>query len=491
MAEEQLHTPLCPLEFFRLKCAESGSRVSVGNMTRAINSLRDFAGGVELGFDSFNETFLGEWVARQLFDGYQASTVAYNLSKIAALYNKGVESGLAQPTDAFQRVLNRVKTIEPDIDEGAAHKEVFQKLRAIIRTDFTPRPQLQLAKDILLFAVYNGGLTFEQLAAYKKTDYPGADENILEIVNRYSRPKNKYLFPLNQSHSTAKQLSRRIEVLLNTLFAGSGLTLSRCPSLTALDFWCASAMSCGIAASDIAACLAEEHRENGLTAFVIPSVLEPKRKSEIRTQVVATLTHNPLRWYAMHFRRHVDYEMVTARLREKDIFPAEVYYPMEEIIRKVGHKKIFDNRPVISWLMFFRERVTALNRLYSEIGDLAWGYRQSRDVRSPYAVISDRAVRDYQDAIGTLSPDTQMLPDEAVSFNEGDYLIVLGGAFNGRHATFVSERQTGSEAEGKKIVFRVRLAGNHNANWVIDWDPRLVRKITAAQFQELDRLTTA
>ncbi len=488
MIDTQENTYTSPIDFFRLKSSESKSRASVGNMTRAVDSFCRFAGGAEINFDSFDESLLGEWVAHQLFCGYYTKTVAYNISKIAALYNKAVESGLAEPNEAFPRVLAKVSDPSAARFDGRNHKDALQRLQSIIRTDYTSQPRKQLAKDILLFAIYNGGLTFGQIASFKKDDYSGDNGHIVDIVNKYAKPKRKYLFPLDKAHSTARQLTRAMADMLHDLLSGVDLRLSATPEYTALDLWCDVAMGSGVSASEIAACIAPRNGANALTAFVKPPELDAERISDIRNRIVTVLTDNPVRWYAMHFRRNVDYGMITKRLKDKGINLVEIYYPMEEILRKVGRRKVFENRPVISWLLFFREHVAGVNKLYYEIGDLAWGYRQSRDVRSPYTSISDKAVRAYQDAVGILSPDMQLLPDEAVEFNEGDCLVVLGGELNGRPAVFLSKKKSPKGEKGNKIVYRVKLAGGKNVNWIVDRDPRLVRKISETQFQNLDRL---
>lgn len=456
-------------------------------MTRAVDSFCRFAGGAEIGFDSFDEYLIGEWAANQLFHGYYTKTVAYNISKIAALYNKAVAGGLAKPCGAFSRVLEKIGDPSAARFDGRNHRDTFQRLQSIIRADLSTRPRMQLAKDILLFAVFNGGMTLNRVASFRKDDYSGGNRHVAEIVDRYAKPRNRYLFPLGQAHSTARQLSRAVADMISELLSDGGLRLSAAPEFSALELWCDLAMGCGVSASDIAACVAPRSGASAITAFVKPSELDVEDISAIRDRIVTALTENPVRWYAMHFRRNVDYGMITRRMKDKGICPVEIYYPMEEIIRKVGHRKVFENRPVISWLMFFREHDADVDRLYYEIGDLAWGYRRSRDVRSPYACISDRAVRDYQDAIGILNPDTRLLPDEEVELNEGDCLVVLGGELNGRPAVFMSKRKSPDGGEDGKVVYRVRLAGGNNINWIVDRDPRLVRKISEAQFRELDR----
>lgn len=474
-----------PIDFFRLKSAESNSRASVGNMTRAVDSLARFVGGTDLSFNSFNIDLLGEWVARQFYEGYYAKTVAYNISKIAALYNKAVEEGLAIHNDAFQATLAKIKDASSRFD-GINHTDTFHRLLSICRTDYSADSSRQLAKDIILFGIFSGGMTLEQIAAFKKDEYTGENDHIVKIVERYAKPKNKYLFPLRQAQSTPKQLRLSMLTLIRTLLEPSGTQPARATNMILVDLWCDIAMNCGATSSEIAACVYGTGASNALTFFTAPSEISSGRIAAIRGQVIEALTNNPVRWYAMHLRRNTKFKDLTDRLDEKNIALDEIFYPMEEIFHKVGKKKIFENRPVISWLVFYRARVTQLNRLFHAIGDIAWGYRYLRDVRSPYAVINDKEIRNYQHAIGFLNPSTRMLPDDEVKFNNGDYLVILGGPMNGRHGVFIAEKKGKGAASGR-VIFRISLAGGNNVNWEVNWDSRLVKKITAEQYHELDR----
>ena len=89
-------------------------------------------------------------------------------------------------------------------------------------------------------------------------------------------------------------------------------------------------------------------------------------------------------------------------------------------------------------------------------------------------------------AIGSLSPDTQILSDEEVKFSKGDCIVILGGPMNGRHGVFIAQKKDKGDATGR-IVFKIRLAGGNNVNWEVNLDPRLVKKITGDQYMELDR----
>ncbi|MBD5356175.1 MAG: hypothetical protein HDR88_04100 [Bacteroides sp.] len=485
MPDGKENNPQTPLDFFRVKSAEANSSTTVANLRRAVDSFSSFTKDAEIRFEDFNESLLGEWVATQLFQGYSVSTVSYNVKKLASLYNKAVEADLAPPTDAFTLLQAKLNDPSSSRFDNAADKETFNKLRKIISTDFSAVPTRQLAKDILLFSIYCGGLSFEQIASFKKDSYTGDNEYILQIIERYSKPKNKYLFPLNQIRSTKKQLNQTLTSIFEGILRYAGLCLSPNPSDTPLMLWCQIAMSSGFTPSEIAACAAPRCNVTPITAFVVPAKIDSEDIDLIRTDTIETLADNPVRWYAMHFRPHVDYQMITDRLRERGIPLPDIYYPMEEITRRVGNKKIFETRPVISWLLFFRERVTELNRLYHNIGDLAWGYRQSRTVGSPYASISIKDLTQYQMAIGTLTPDVQFLSDDDVQINKGDYLVLLGGAFNGRPAIFDSIVKPQKDADPNKIIYRLIMSGGNNINWTVNWDSHLVKKISEQQFLSL------
>lgn len=320
-------------------------------------------------------------------------------------------------------------------------------------------------------------MSFEEIASYGKDNYKGHSEAVREIVERYSKPKNKYLFPLNRTHSTPKKISRSIQCMFVEALEGCGLKLTANPSDTSFLLWACAAMTCGISASDVAACIAPKNKDISLTACATPSELSYDRILEIRRTVESTLNHNPIRWYAMHLRPRIDFRCLMDRLEERNVTPSEIYYPMQEVYRKIGKRKLFESQPVIAWLVFFRSRVTQLDTLFREIGDLAWGYRQLPDYKSPYAVIPDWEIRHYQASIGTLSPSTKMLTDEEVHFNEGDHLVIIGGMLDGHHAVFISEKTYNEGKPGSKVVYRLKLTTGTNANWIVEHDPTLLKKL--------------
>lgn len=478
------HTPdtvrdnaVSPLDFFRVKAGEAATGQTRANLLRAVDTLSGFAAGADLSYGSFGGPLLSEMVSRLLYRGYTPKTIANNvLKRLATLYNKAVGEGLAEPTDTFHSLQAALLSERTAQLTGTLDSGTFAKLRAIIAADYPSQPDMQLAKDIVLMAVYSGGMSYDEIARMRKDDYKGDDANILAIIGKYSRPKNKYLFPLDQIHSTSRQLQCRLSALILPLLTRHGLEPAPIAAHTAHALWANAAMACGIPAADIAACIGQRAADNLVTAMAAPSGIGPDGMARIRATVAATLTHNPEHWYAMHLRRHVSLADITARLVDTGITLGEIYYPMEEILRKVGHRKIFERRPVISWLVFFRARRTDLDRLYTAVGDLAWGYRLSRQPASPYAIVSDSEVRGYQQAIGTLSPATRLMPDDTAALRSGDPVEVLGGELNGRRGRLITTRTT----PGGATVYRIRLDGGAHASWTVDRDPRLVRPLPTA-----------
>lgn len=471
------------MDYLRVKSDGYGSRNTSVSTKKAVDSFCRYVGDGDIRFDRFDDTLLGEWAARLLYNGYSPATVSFYIKRLSALYSKAVQEGFAIPTDSFSNIQARLNAPEAMRFNGISDRETFHKLQKIVRSDYSANPDRQLAKDMLLFAVYVGGMTFEEIVKYRKDDYKGENRHILDIVDKYARRKNKYLFPLDHSTRNIRQLCRYVKMLLQDLLSAVDIKLSPNAASTAIDIWCMAAMHCGFSASDIEACVAPHTATNVVTAFATASEAEPDKIAGIRSRIVEALTDNSVHWYVMRFRHGVDYDMVMARLKEKNISLEEIYYPMEEILRKVGHRKVFETRPVISWLMFFREHASELDSLYRQIGDLAWGYRRSRDNRSPYAVISPDEIKMYQMAVGTFSSDTELYTEGTLELKPGDRLIVLGGFLGGRPATFESTVNTA----GARTIYRILLDGGNYKEWVVDQDPRLVKKISEQQFKELCR----
>lgn len=472
---------------FRVKIENTENPNTRKNMTKAVDSLQRFSTDSPVQIDDINEDFLHEWVAWLFSNGHTYKTVVQYINMLSSLYGKIVHDGLTEDNGGFSRIKEQLKCASPGSLEINSISDCFGRLRRLVLADYSTNPARCLAKDMVLFSLYNGGLTFDEIARYRKDEYQGSDENVMEIVTRYSKPKNKYLFPLHQSERTPNQLNKAITSLFSDILRSVSINLSSYDSVTCIDLWAAVAIRCGISASDVASSLDGVSHVNPVLSFTKVQELEPERKTEIRQRVSKMLAKDPVGWYAMQFRPYVSYDQLQTRLKSAGISLPATFYPMEEIVRRVGKKMTRESRPVVQGLMFFKSKASELPALFYQIGDLAWGYRMSRNPRSPYAVIQPGAIKEYQRAIGQFADGISEYPDGTLHIEEGDKVMITDGEFCGHPAILEKEIRELSE-DGKQITrlyYRLKLAGFNNFTWCVDLDFRRVVKISDEKFEVL------
>lgn len=459
------------LDWLKAKADESGNEAVRKSQRQAVDLFGEFLGGSPLEFDGIDTDLLSEWVSWMFSTGYAYGSVMTYLGRLSALYGKAAKERIAPKSDCFSAVKEKLKNASKSSVEVNSIDDCWGKLRALVLTDCSKNPRRQLGKDLVLFSLYNGGLSLDRLAKYKKNEYKGSDEAVQAIVSRNAKPKNKYLFPLHQSELTPKQLRLSISSLYSDALKSVGICLPECEPSTPSDLWAVAASRCGFSAADIAGCVGEASGINPLYSFTVKTELTFERKTEIRSRVVAVLAKDPEDWYAMQFRPYVDYKKLQARLDAVGITLSKTFYPMEEIVRRVGKKMKREQKPVVPGLLFFKSKAAALPGLFSLIGDLAWGYRYSRGPRSPYAVIPQAAIDQYESAIGKFADTIDAYPEGTLHFEPGDTIEITSGDFAGHVAIFEKElRETAGGAT--RVTHRLRLTGLTSCLWTVDLDPR-------------------
>lgn len=479
----------CAVTLFRVKISEVSNSASRKSFAQVTESFNLFMSGTPVRLSDFNENLVSEWVSWLFCNGYTYKTVVYYVNRLSSLYGKVAGDGLTEGREGFSAVKEKLKKASAISLEINSITDCFGRLRRMVLTDCSTNSARQLAKDLVLFSLYNGGLSFRRLAGYRKDDYQGSDEAVMAIVERYSKAKNKYLFPLNQSERTPNQLESAISSLFSDALRSAGIKLSSYGGSIPVDLWVRTAMNCGIPAADIAGCVEQTDSVNPVCSFAVRNELTAGRIAEIRSRVARILSRNPEDWYAMQFRPHVTYERVQERLMNTGISFTGSFYPMEEIVRRVGKKLKRESRPVIPGLLFFKSRATELPALFFHIGDLAWGYRYDRNARGPYAVIPQKAIEDYERAVGQFVESMDAYPEGTFHFEPGDKVEITGGDFRGQPAIFEKEvRELGDGPHAaRRISYRLKLAGTANFSWVVELDPRQMAKITDERFAALSK----
>jgi transcription antitermination factor NusG len=141
-------------------------------------------------------------------------------------------------------------------------------------------------------------------------------------------------------------------------------------------------------------------------------------------------------WYAIRFSG--DDLLVLDEIQDSvEGSSVKIYYPMEEICKQVGKKRVFTTRPTIKSIMFVQTSASTMQTI-----------SRKRTVESKFTIVRDNATKDKRLAV---IPNEQMhkfsmlisngfdiLGDEdmkTVKFEVGDYVNITEGmlkGYNGR-----------------------------------------------------------
>lgn len=492
MAESDNLTAEDAISLFLVSTGDATSASTRTGSEKALDSFMRFVDCSSLSAAQFDGNLVSEWVSWMFSHDYAYNTVVFYVNRLSALYGKAIRNLTADNSGCFTTVKDKLRDVTPLSLEIFSIQDCFGRLRRLILSDHSANPLRRLSKDILLFSIYNGGISLDRIARFGKDEYTGADDAILAIVERYRKPRSRYLFPLNQSARTPNQLNRAIQSLYSDALRMAGINLSAVHLSAPQDLWAMIAMRCGISASDIAGCLPEEGPVNPTYSFATRHELTSGQKEAICSRVARILSKDPEEWYAMRFRPLVDYAMIQDRLKATGMSLAKSFYPVEEIYRCVGKKIKKETRPVAPGIMFFKSKATVLPRLFYQIGDLAWGYRYSKGAGSPYAIIPQKDIDEYQKAIGQFAESIEEYPEGVFRFEEGDKVEIISGEFTGRPAIFENEirKITKDGQTVAQITNRLRLAGIENFSWTVELDPRQIAKISDEKFHTLTHPTS-
>ena len=459
------------VKYFRTKIEEIPNKSTAESRQKAFNAFLTFAGNDNLTADTFSETSIIEWATWLISNGYTPKTVDYYIKQLGTLYNQAATDRIAQQTDAFSTVRKQLAAIPTD-DFAAMPPDTADRLQKFTTEWAAGRAAKNLATDIVAFAILNGGMTFPQIADYKKTDYQGHNELLRAIVDKYAKPRNKYLFPLDQSLRTPSQIKKQLGKLFYIALTPYGLAPSKTEETTATDLWSLAAVHNGVAPRTLLG-MTKGHTPsfNPVLRLLQADAVTPEEATAIQQRLIATLTANPTNWYAMQFRPRVSFEQIKQALDaiKNDVHCNDLFYPSEEIMRRTGRKMIKEQKPVIPGLLFFKSRSTDIPTIFRHIGALAWCYRQTGEPTSPYAVIPAAQIQAYQTIIGQFTPDMELLPEDSTNIKENDRVIILGGSLVGQTATVTGIKTS----EGGRTIYKLSLIGNNSVEWTVTTDSRL------------------
>lgn len=421
----------------------------------------------------WQDSLVADWMINLWLTGTPLKTSLLYLDIISSLFGSAAKAGRCAPTKAFSLVKASLKTSGESLWRKGIDDDIFS--RALLLTKSAPRldGDAAVAADILLYSLISGCTPLMETAMLTRSDIPGGNTELQAIARRHLQgSRRQYVFPLQQSEKTRRQVSLRVQQLLTDLFRSRGLPLADNVADTVESLWAYAALRCGASASEVAGILGHAPAGIPVLSLVAPVVVGDSRRASIISQVASAFLVNPLGWYAMSMRPGVKFNSLDCRIKaeQSSLPPLTLFYPCEEIAKVIKKKVVLRNRPFISAVVFFRTRPTDIVRIFSRIGDLAWCYTTSGRPGAPYACIASQQFERFQQTIARFTPDYEVADSGALSLRENDRVKVVGGLFCGKEGEFKNVAK-----EEDNVVYRIQFVGDNGIDWRVSIDPRLVK----------------
>ena len=455
------------LEKFRSK-TECVPGSSGQNYAKAIASLSAFIAGQSVKDYIATTQFLENWFIFMFLRGLTVKTSLHYFDIVAGLYNTIIAD--KENETVFKEVKARIKQLAPDKWRQIITNESFKRFLNLIRLADRQSGETALYTDILLFSLLNRGMDLSEVATLKCSDIDRFSQECREIAARHISPRRKYVFPLDQTKYTPRQLNRLITNKLNEMFNSRNIINVGNIQESIRSYWAYGALTCGYSAGTIISVLGR--RPIGVPIFALCSTvndISSEQKQSVTDSITALFVGNPLNWYAMRLRPGVKFDRLLGRIDECKgrIIAPELFYPCKEIAKRIKRKLVFEQKPVIPDIVFFKSRVTDIRPLFWQIGDLAWCYMTGET----YASIPQKAMEAFQKAIGKFTPDYEVGPIGSIVLRPGDRIVAVGGSFTGKEGEIID-----SSLNENGVIYRIMLWGDqNNIEWRVN-DSRLIEK---------------
>ena len=476
--------------------------------TRYLNTIARFEAALDITPGLPLEDLLRHWILNQWLTGTPLKTAILNLDIISGLYGVMAKDGILPKAKAFSDLKTDLKAIGEDWDKGI-DDEIFTRALRLTKNAGYCLNDDAIAADIVLYSLTHGCIPLIEVARLTRADIPADQSPLIEdttsliISRQQDGSRRKYIFPLDQSSLTPRQLSLRVNKIVTDLFRRCRLPLSDNIFDTVRSLWAYAALRIGISPAHILARLG-----SAPVGLPILRLFRPERdpfasKAVKEEEIAEVFITNPRRWYAMNMRPGVRFSQLEKRLEilADQLPPVTLFYPCEEIVKVIRKKIVYRKKPYISQVVFFRAKATDIIRIFSRIGDLAWCYTVNGRIGSPYAEISQRQFDRFQQTIDSFTPDYEVAETGQLQLKKNDRVQIVGGLFAGHEATFDSVREADPEApqrasqrtpqppkggaqesaasppsggRGANTIYRLNLIGENGIEWRINLDPRVV-----------------
>ena len=440
---------------------------------KAVDSLFNFLERSDISFGDNPAAAVGDWLISLKISGMTYKSAVSYSDAISGLYSKAAKCSIVGEVDALKPIKERLKENDGALWHDGLTDADVQRLKSLTKS---VSPGENQAVDLIKLSFLNRCMPIQSVAMLKRDSNLGSiDPEARAIVERNQSPTRKYVFDLKQSRRTPRQLSLELQRMISGLFFSRNIPFFDQVDSTLQSYWAYAALRSGVPARYVRAAVGNVPSGLPILAMCEPRDINDGAYDAEFDAVARAFVDNPRRWYVMRLRPRVRYSDLTRRLDNCTDAP-ELFYPCDEIMRRVGHKRVVESRPVIPDIVFFRSRPTSIGRLFAAIGDIAWCYTVSGRTGDSYAAISDSAFRLFQQTIGQFTPDYDVAPIGTIPLRENDRVVIVGGPYQGREGRLLNPGRPSADGI---TVYRLQLYNDLGIEWTVCADSRQLRKAEA------------
>lgn len=431
------------------------------NYAKAVRCLETFIGTYTYSLDFPSDQTLADWFLNMRTRGISGKTAIHYLDIISALYRGVATDPDSESLKIFGQFKARAKQIAESMVNNPIDSKVFSKVLSITKSSSAHPDMSRCADDILLYSLLNRAMPLAEVAKVRAGDIEAGNDVLPAIVKRNAASNRKYLFPLDQSKLTPRQLKENIERKVRGALIANRIPLVQSVDNTIRLIWVCAALRCGIPGSEIVALIGHEICGVPELSLCVKADVSPERLIALTETVNTLFSNNPPHWYAMKLRSRVDFDDVEARIKNLDdhILRPDFFYPYDEIRKRIGKKIVKDKQPVIRDIVFFKHRVTDIFPLFCKIGDLAWCYTTTGKPGGDYAPIPKSSFERFQETIGHFTPEYEIAPIGGFEPREGESVVII----NGPLANYEFEVEGAKDADN--VIFQLNMIGDNGFQW--------------------------
>ncbi|MCD8318017.1 MAG: site-specific integrase [Paraprevotella sp.] len=195
------------------------------NYTAALNSFMHFRNHNDVLLDEIDFELMMEYEAYLKAKGITMNTTSFYMRILRAVYNRAVEKELTVQCRPFRRVYTGVdKTVKRAVS--------LKTIKLIKDMDLSQTPSLDFARDIFMFSFYTRGISFVDMAYFKKKDLQGGvlsyrrrktgqqlfvkwEKCMQEVVDKYQVDEREYLLPIIRTAGLEQRQYRNVLRFVN------------------------------------------------------------------------------------------------------------------------------------------------------------------------------------------------------------------------------------------------------------------------------------